>query len=144
MNTCTFAGRVVADAEIRATPAGKMICKVRIASDSGWGEHKKTHWLDCAIFGQRGERLAPYLTKGSSVTVVGELEPPRTYQAQGETRVAQSLVVRELALQGSKGTGEPKQTPSRPAESATGEVHAQGGDPFGDDLPWMPREGWAS
>lgn len=103
MNTCTFCGRVVADAEMRTTASGTTLCKVRIASDCGWGENKKTHFLSCVIFGNRGTALQPHLLKGQQVTVVGELEPPRTYETQqGETRVAQSLVIREIALQGGK------------------------------------------
>ena len=136
MNTCTFTGRIVADAEMRTTASGTTLCKVRVASDTGWGENVKTHWLDGVIFGNRGVSLQPHLTKGTPVTVVGDLEPPRTYETQqGETRVAQSLVIREIALQGGKpGQG-----------SGQGGAKAQGGAegfqaPVGsgpdDDIPF--------
>jgi single-strand DNA-binding protein len=101
VNTCTFAGRLVADAETKRARSGIEICSFRVASDCGWGDNKKTHWITCALFGERGTKLAPHLRKGDPVTVVGELSPPRTYEASGETRVAQDLIVREVALQGS-------------------------------------------
>lgn len=127
MNTCTFTGRVVADAEMRDTSGGTRLCKVRVASDTGWSDNKKTHWLDCTIFGKRGESLHQHLRKGTPLTVVGDLEPPRTYESNtGETRVAQSLVVRELALHGAKegsATAATAQTP-------------QGSPPDADYIPF--------
>jgi single-strand DNA-binding protein len=128
MNTCTFCGRVVADAELRTTASGTTLLKARIASDTGWGEKKKTHWLDAVVFGNRATALEPHLLKGQQVTVIGELEPPRTYESKdGETRVAQSLVVREIALQGGK----------KSAQSSAG-ADAQSAAPadFDDELPF--------
>lgn len=137
MNSCTFCGRVVADAEIKTTQSGTDLCKVRIASDSGWGEHKKTHWLDGAIFGQRGTALAQYLTKGTPVTIVGELEPPRTYEAQGETRVAQCIVIREIALQGKGVDSNAQNGQGRPQGQGQGQgkppAQTAGGGGFEDE-----------
>ena len=148
MNSCTFTGRLVADAEMKTTNSGKELCSFRVASDTGWGERKKTHWLSCALFGERGAKLAPYLKKGDPITVVGDLDPPRTYVAQGETRVAQDLVVRELAMQGGKkqegaqdgagghgggtdyrGQGQGQRAPSAPSQGAQGAA-------FDDDIPF--------
>lgn len=152
LNTCTFTGRVVADADLRATNSGSELCKFRLASDTGWGERKATHWLDCLVFGERGKAVQPHLRKGDPVTVVGDLQVPRTYQANnGETRVAQDLIVRELAMQGGKrqeGTqeatgdsysrggyqdkGQGRQWPS------AGSHAAPGGQTFDDDIPFAP------
>jgi single-strand DNA-binding protein len=121
MNTCTFCGRVVADAELKYIPSGTAVLKFRLASDVGFGEKKQTFWLGCAIWGKRGEALAQHITKGSAVTVVGELEPPRTYEASGETRVAQDMRVAEIALQGggrdvgqAQGRSQPQPAPQQP------------------------------
>jgi len=149
LNSCTFTGRLAADAEIKHAANGTVLCSFRIASDSGWGDNKKTHWISCVLFGDRGQALSQYLRKGDPVTVVGELEPPRLYEAGGETRAGQSLVVREVALQGGKreegtapsaganagggggyGQGRGSQGPSRTPQGATG-MH-----PFDDDIPF--------
>ena len=135
MNTCTFCGRVVADSELRTTAGGTTLLKVRIASDVGWGDKKKTHFLDGAIFGNRATALEPHLLKGQQVTVIGELEPPRTYETQqGETRVAQSLVIREIALQG----GKPGQGSGQGAQAAQGgaEGFQAPHDDLNDDVPF--------
>jgi single-strand DNA-binding protein len=149
MNTCTFCGRVVADAELKYIPSGTAVLKFRIASDVGFGEKKQTFWLGCAIWGKRGEALAQHITKGSAVTVVGELEPPRTYEAQGETRIAQDMRVAEIALQGGRDAGQgagqaqgqkaPKNDWQAPTAGAGGTTGAGGGD-FSDDLPFLPHE----
>jgi len=154
MNNCTFCGRLVADAEMKTARSGTELCSFRIASDVGWGDQKKTHWLSCVIFGERGQKLQPYLRKGDPITVVGELSPPRTYEAQGEMRVAQDLVVREIALQGAKSdssanqsnpTTKNAQRPPRAAQAAQG---ASGGGSgmngdFDDAIPFQAHErGW--
>ena len=41
---------------------------------SGYGEKKATSWVNCTLWGKQAESLAPYLKKGSSVAITGELE----------------------------------------------------------------------
>jgi single-strand DNA-binding protein len=151
MNTCTFTGRIVADAEMRSTTGGTELCKFRLASDTGWGDRKTTHWLDCVIFVERGRAVQPHLRKGDPVTVVGDLQVPRIYQAKdGEYRSAQDVIVRELAMQGKKqdggegtqegaqgrggaagypGQGQGSRAPSAPSQGASAAP-----DPFDDSL----------
>ena len=143
MNTCTFTGRIVADAEMRSTTSGTELCKFRLASDTGWGDRKATHWLDCVIFGERGRAVQPHLRKGDPVTVVGDLQVPRIYQAKdGEYRSAQDVIVRELAMQGSKngagshgdGGGYPDKGTGSRASSAPSQGASAAPDPFDDSL----------
>ena len=144
MNSCTFAGRLAADAEIKQSRSGTEICSFRVASDCGWGDNKKTHWINCAIFGERGTKLAPYLRKGDPVTVVGELSHPRTYEAGNETRVAQDMIVREVALQGSsRGENSAPPRPRDTSGSTSGEGRSSGGSAghsapadFDEDIPF--------
>ncbi|MBB1125530.1 single-stranded DNA-binding protein [Thiospirillum jenense] len=105
MNSSTYTGRIVADAEMKTSQSGNEYCRFRLASDVGFGENKKTHWLDCALFGNRGKTLCQYLKKGTSVVAAGSLEPPRLYETQaGETRVSQSLILNDVALMSEKKT----------------------------------------
>lgn len=124
MNTCTFCGRLVADGELKESESGTPVLKIRVASDVGWGENKKTHWVGGVLFGKRAQALAPHIHKGEHVTVSGTLEPPRMYEAQGETRVAQDMVVQEIALQGGGQGGNASQ---RPQSGAQGSSQGQGG-----------------
>jgi single-strand DNA-binding protein len=69
----TAAGRLGRDAEYRTTQDGTGICNFAMAVDVGFGENKKTYWLDVAKFGKGSEGLARILKKGSAVAVIGQL-----------------------------------------------------------------------
>src|SRR4051794_35552795 len=44
-----------------------------VGCKTGFGDRKKDYWIDCALWGQRGEKLMPYLVKGQQVYVSGEV-----------------------------------------------------------------------
>jgi single-strand DNA-binding protein len=105
----TATGRLGKDAELRSLNDGTKILSFSVGSDMGYGDRKQTIWLDCSIFGARGEKLAQYLTKGSQVTVVGEFGQ-RTYQGRdGMEKTATTVKVMDVALQG----GGQQQQPAR-------------------------------
>lgn len=91
INSCTFKGRIGRDAVTRYTQAVKPATAFPMAVDIGWGDNKSTLWLDCTIWGERGEKLAPHLVKGSQPTVIGELG---TREHEGKTYI--TLNVREI------------------------------------------------
>lgn len=99
MLNMTIAGRIGKDAELRRTPAGKSVASFSVAVDVGWGDNKKTQWIDCALWGERGEKLAQYLTKGSNVTVRGRPDV-RAWVKNGEAGAAIQCHVDEVTLQG--------------------------------------------
>ena len=78
MINVTIAGRLGKDAEIRQTN-GNSVCSFSVAADVGFGDNKQSHWFNCSMWGKRGEAIAPYLTKGAQVTVIGEFSE-REYQ----------------------------------------------------------------
>lgn len=109
MNSITFDGRVVADAELRYTPSGEPVLSVRVASDIGFGDKKTTNWFSCQVWGKRGEALQQYLTKGQQVTVYGQLTLREWTDKEGIKRTSPDVRVNELSLQGGKreDSGEP-------------------------------------
>lgn len=99
--------RIGKDAVTRYTQGGKAVTGFSAAFDNGWGDHKQTVWLDCSIWGERGEKLAQYLTKGSLVLVEGDIG---TREHDGKTYL--TLDVREVKLTGKpdSGNGTPRRT----------------------------------
>lgn len=96
MNTCTFEGRLPRDAVLK--PVGdNMVSNFSIASDVGFGDRKTTLWVECAIWGKRGEALNKSLLKGQQVILVGELST-REYDKDGQTKTSLSLNVQSLAF----------------------------------------------
>lgn len=122
MNSCSFIGRVGRDAVARFTQAGKAVAGWSLAVDRGWGDAKTTTWLDCSLWGERGEKLAALIRKGDRLGVVGELG---TREHDGKTYV--TLDVREVTLLGDKrqDSGEPR----KPRQAAVDEF-------ADDDLPF--------
>lgn len=72
INVLTASGRAGKNMEVRVTPNGKSIGSFSLPVESGWGDNKKTSWVTCKMFGERANKLAQYITKGSQVTVTGE------------------------------------------------------------------------
>jgi single-strand DNA-binding protein len=102
MNKIAATGRVVADAELRFTPAGDPIANFRLASDVGFGEKKTTNWFNCQIWGKRGEALAPHLTKGQQLTVFGQLTLREWTNKEGVKAISPDIRIDEVELQGGK------------------------------------------
>lgn len=111
MNIVTVAGRIGKDAETRTTQGGDSVTGFSVGADSGFGDKKKTLWYDCSIWGKRGTSVAAFLTKGTPVTIVGELNT-REYQTRdGKPGFALTVSVDKLTLQGS-GRGRDDTKPS--------------------------------
>lgn len=92
--------RLGKDAVLRYTASGTPVAAFSAAVDSGYGDNKQTLWLDCSLWGKRGEALSPYLTKGQQVFIQGELGQ-REYN--GKTYL--TLKVAEVKLIGSRQDG---------------------------------------
>src|SRR3954469_6751712 len=73
-----------------------------VGCKTGFGDRKKDYWVDCALWGQRGEKLLPYLKKGQQVYVEGE-GGFRTYEARnGSQQIVLTLHVDNVELVGSR------------------------------------------
>ena len=109
MKNITIAGRLGKDAELRRTQDGTAVLNFTVAVDDGYGERKGTLWFDCSLFGKRGEALEPHLSKGSAVTVSGDLGKR---EHDGKTYL--TVRVSELTMQGGeKREAAPKQERQR-------------------------------
>jgi single-strand DNA-binding protein len=125
----TVSGRLGKDAVQRDTKAGP-VCSFSIASDSKRGGEKVTTWIGCSIFGARGEKLRQYLTKGTSVIVVGELSQ-RVYEGKPQL----DCKVDQLDLMG--GGQRSQEQPAAAAPTRVTALHdGQYGAAPDEDFPW--------
>ena len=97
MKNITIAGRLTKDAEQRTTPGGDKVTGFAVSVDDRSAKDASTIFFECNLWGARGDKLAQYLTKGSSVTVTGDLTR-REYD--GKTYLG--VRVDNLTLQGGK------------------------------------------
>lgn len=111
INVFTFSGRIGRDAETRHTSGGKSVTGFPVAIDVGYGDNKHALWVDCSMWGERGENIAHYLIKGGNVTVTGEADL-QTYQSNGADRTKLVCRVNDVQLP-PKSVGEPQRAPQR-------------------------------
>ena len=133
MNQLNIIGRIGNNAEIRHTQKGTALCQFSVAITSGWGDNEKTTWVRCTAFGDRYQKLAPYIVKGDRIGVVGELEAQEWDKQDGSKGFSVACIVRDITLLAPKRDQAPQQ--QAPAQSQA-EPQPAGGD-F-DDIPFMP------
>lgn len=117
--------RIGKDAQTRYTQGGKVVTGFSAAYDNGWGDNKQTVWLDCSIWGERGEKVASSLTKGTQIVVEGDIG---TREHDGKTYL--TLKVSEFKFAGGKPDGGQRQ-------AARAQQAPVSDDGFGsDDIPF--------
>jgi single-strand DNA-binding protein len=112
MNSISISGNLGKDAETRFLPNGDPVCNFSVADSQG--KDKQSIWWNCALFGKRAESLAPYLTKGQTVTVIGSVTEREWTDKDGGKRKQFDVRVSDLALQGGRRDEQPR-TQTRPA-----------------------------
>jgi single-strand DNA-binding protein len=96
MKNLTIAGRLTKDAATRDVGTDK-VTAFSVAVDDRAGKEKTTKFFECSLWGKRGETLAQYLTKGSSVAVSGDFG---TREYDGKTYL--TLRAEQVTLLGGK------------------------------------------
>lgn len=97
MNHLFIAGHLGADPEERFTATGKRVISLRLAARSRQGGKDDTIWYRVNIWGDRFDKMIPYLKKGSAVIVMGELNKPETYvDKEGITRVSLTVTAETI------------------------------------------------
>ena len=119
MNNLNFTGNCGRDAEVKHTASGDSITSFSVALSSGYGDKKVTTWINCSMFGKRGESVANYVKKGSLVGISGEFQARPWTNKDGVEKLSLEVRVNDLTLLGGKdGTAKPAQqsNPQSPAD----------------------------
>lgn len=125
MNVLTIVGNLGGDCRTN-TVGGSPVCNFSVAMQSGYGQNKQTHWVDCAYWGKGGEAVAQYLTKGQKVAVSGELSMKA---ASGNYPAGFALRVNSLTLCGSANSGNSSHS-TAPVPSTTDDALDDSDVPF--------------
>ena len=97
INLFVVSGNLGGDIDVRFTPSGKCIGTFSLPVKSGWGDNEKTSWVRCKFFGERADKLAPYLVKGAKVTVQGRFEMEE-WEHDGVKHSMPCLLISDLDL----------------------------------------------
>lgn len=106
--------RLGRDAEVRRTPDGNPVANLAMAFNYGkkTADGRPTQWVDAQLWGDRAERLAPYLLTGTKLDVV--LEDPHIETYQGQNGPGHKLVARVMSIE---FTGDAQQNSQQPRQS---------------------------
>ncbi len=135
LNKVMLIGRLGHSPELRQTQQGKSVCTFTMATDTGYGENKKTDWHKVTVFDKAADKCAKYLHKGSSVYVEGRLSYD-TYEKDGIKRTAVKIIANDVRFIGAKSDN-PESAPhpddgyQPPMSDDTFD-----GDPVNDEVPF--------
>lgn len=94
MNFVTIAGHLGRDPETRFTASNQKVTTFTVATNTRRGGKDETIWWRVTVWGERFDKMMPYLKKGSAIIVVGEItKSPEIYTDQGGQPRVSSLEV---------------------------------------------------
>ena len=109
INVVAITGNLTRDPELRSTPSGTSVCKLRVAvnsrrKDGASGEWvDKPNYFDVTVWGAQGENCANYLSKGRPVAVEGRLDWREWETQEGQKRQAVEIIANSVQFLGSRG-----------------------------------------
>jgi single-strand DNA-binding protein len=110
LNKVLLLGNLGADPELRVTPGGQAVLKLRLATtesylDKSNTRQERTEWHSVTVWGKRGEALAKILAKGSSIFVEGSIRTS-SYEKDGDKRYRTEIIANNIILSGRGRAGE--------------------------------------
>ena len=110
LNRVLLLGNLGADPELRVTPGGQAVLKLRLATNESYLDknqvrQERTEWHRVTVWGRRAEALGKILQKGDSLFVEGRLQTS-SYEKNGEKRYSTDIIASNIILSGGRGRGE--------------------------------------
>jgi single-strand DNA-binding protein len=111
INRVVLTGNLTRDPELRSTPGGTPVCKLRIAVNTRRKDQSgewvdKPNYFDVTVWGAQGENCSNYLSKGRPVAIDGRLEW-REWESEGGKRQAVEIIADTVQFLGSRdGSGQ--------------------------------------
>jgi single-strand DNA-binding protein len=157
INVVVITGNLTRDPELRSTPGGTSVCKLRVAVNSRRKDGQTGNWVDkpnyfdVTVWGAQGENCANYLSKGRPVAVEGRLDWREWEDKDGNKRQSVEIIANSVQFLGSRdgggnagpgnGNGFTPQSDT-PADTSdydaapAGAAASQGGGGAEDDIPF--------
>ena len=146
INQATLTGNLTRDSELKFTQAGTPVLRFSVATSERtrnkqtdeWVE--RTNYINCVLWGKRGQSLQPHLTKGVKVGVSGSLRS-RSWEDKADPRkhhYVLELVVDVVDLMDYRGNANARA--ERPADATAAPTpptpEQAAGDFYDEDIPF--------
>jgi len=110
LNKVLLLGNLGAEPELRMTPGGNAVLKLRLATSESYLDRNKqrqerTEWHRVTVWGRRAEALSRILAKGSRIFVEGGLRTSSYEDRDGNKRYTTEIVATNILLAGGRGGG---------------------------------------
>jgi single-strand DNA-binding protein len=150
VNVVVVTGNLTRDPELRSTPGGTSVCKLRVAVNSRRKDGQTGEWVDkpnyfdVTVWGAQGENCANYLSKGRPVAIEGRLDWREWEAKEGGKRQTVEIIANSVQFLGSRdgsgggGEGGGFSPPSSdvPTDSSDFAGAAASGGGTDDDIPF--------
>ena len=111
INKVILMGRLTRDPEMRHTNSGTPVTTFSIAIDNGYGDDKRTDFVNCLAWNKTAEFVTKYFTKGKMIIVIGRITT-RSWETQdGKRAYATEVVANEVSFGETKSS---QQTATQP------------------------------
>lgn len=101
VNKAILVGRLGMDPECRVSANGKSVCRMRLATDTGFGASKRTDWHTVVCFDKQADFCKTYLRKGSLVYVEGRISYSE-YEKDGVKRMSTDIMANTVQSLGGR------------------------------------------
>lgn len=143
LNQATLFGNLGADPELRVTPSGTSVLKLRMATTESYLDRnntrqERTEWHSITVWGKRADALAKILSKGDKILIQGRIRTS-TYEKNGEKRYRTEIHAEQIFLAGGARRQQPASgpQPQQRAPAPEAQPGEQGFTEFqGDDIPF--------
>jgi single-strand DNA-binding protein len=116
INRVNISGNLTRDGELRMSQAGNPILTFGVAVNDRRRNQQTGEWeeypnyVDCVLFNNRAQGLAPYLTKGTKVAVEGKLHWS-SWEKDGQKRSKLEVYVDEVEFLSARQQNAPQGAP---------------------------------
>ena len=99
INKVILMGRLTRDPELRHTGKGTPVTTFSIAIDNGYGDNKRTDFVNCLAWNKTAEFVTKYFTKGKMIVIADGRISTRSWETQdGKRAYATEVVAKEVSF----------------------------------------------
>lgn len=100
LNMVMLQGALGQDADVKALQGGRFVMNLSIPTSESWttesGEKKeRTDWHNCTQYFRESPRIAPYLTKGKAIMILGK-HRHESYEKDGEKKFRDYIQIERI------------------------------------------------
>ena len=96
INKVILMGRLTREPELRHLEMDKSVCGFTIAIDNGYGDNKRTDFVNCVAWNKTAEFVTKYFTKGKMIIVIGRIATQSWETQDGHKRYVTEVIANEV------------------------------------------------